>query len=451
MGKENQNEKLPRGYLLAWTSRGVSLAVNVVLLMQITYYATDVVGLSAGMVGTIFLLSKLFDGVTDLFMGYIIDRTRTRWGKARPYELFIVPLWLFTILLFSTPELGTMGKAVYIFVFYSLVNSVCATALMGSQGVLLARSLRHDIQRGKVLAGSGVLIMIFSAVASMILPQLMATWGTQPGGWTKIGLVYAIPLAIIGLFRFIFIKELDVEQSEKEKRLSFKESLQALLQNKYIFIFAGVFLLANLLINMSTIVGTYYFSYIIGNVGLLSLVGMVGLLAPFILLFFPLAMRTIGGLNFVRIGLVVAIIGNLMKYFGGANVGIIVAGQALHGMGSSFITMMGGVYIVQCMEYGEWKTGKRVEGFTNAVTSFCSKIGSGLASAGVGILMGLAGYSSLAATQSASAITAIRALYTLVPAGICIVMLIILHFYDLEKRMPQIKKDLQERRANAIQ
>ena len=82
MSKEKS--KTPAWYVLAWNSRAVALAISIVVVMQATYYYTEVLGLSAALVGTIFLVSKVFDGVTDLFVGFIIDRTNTRLGKARP-------------------------------------------------------------------------------------------------------------------------------------------------------------------------------------------------------------------------------------------------------------------------------------------------------------------------------------------------------------------------------
>lgn len=106
------------------------MGVNSLLLMQATYYATQSLGLSVGLVGTLFLVSKVFDGVTDLIAGYIIDKTHTRLGKARPYELFLIPTWILTVIFFSTPmALGTTGKAVWVFVLYVLIQAVCVTFL----------------------------------------------------------------------------------------------------------------------------------------------------------------------------------------------------------------------------------------------------------------------------------------------------------------------------------
>ncbi len=442
-----KEQKLPRGFLPAWSSRGVALAINVVLLMQITYYATDVVGLSASLIGTLLLASKLFDGVTDLMVGIIIDKTRTKIGKARPYELFLIPLWLITILLFSTPNFGIVGKSIHIFVLYTLIQSVCATFLNGSEAVYLARSVEGNLTRAKVLAVQGLVIMILAAAASIALPMLMASWGHQPGGWTKISLVYAVPLTIIGLSRFFFVKELNVEEKTvNASKISTKEAIFALFHNKYVFILAGAVLLANIITNMAGVVGAYYFTYIVGDLSMLSMVGLVGLVAPVVLLLFPLAMKHIGAMNFVRIGLWIALGGNVLKYFAGANVGLVVLGQMLSGIGSSVITMMIGVFIIQCMDYGEWKLGKRVEGTLNSITGFSSKVGSGVASGGIGLFMAVSGYVGKAEVQIDSALSAIVWSYSLIPALLCLLIIIILHFYDLDKKMGQIQEDLKARK-----
>jgi GPH family glycoside/pentoside/hexuronide:cation symporter len=196
-------DKMPWWYVLAWNSRSISVAISVVVLMQITFFATEYAGLTAGLVGTLFLVSKIIDGFTDLAAGFIIDRTNTKLGKARPYEFFIIPLWVLVVFLFSLPDMGTIGKAVYIFVFYTLINGVCATFLQSSETVFLGRAVSDDTGRAKVMAIGGVIVMLVAAIASMMLPQLMNTWGKEPGGWTRIALVYAVPMILIGMIRFI--------------------------------------------------------------------------------------------------------------------------------------------------------------------------------------------------------------------------------------------------------
>lgn len=444
--------KSNRWYPLAWSTRGFALGVNSLLLMQATFYATQSLGLSAGLVGTLFLVSKIFDGVTDLIAGYIIDKTHTKWGKARPYELFLIPTWILTVIFFSTPaSLGTAGKIVWVFVLYVLIQAVCVTFLSASETTYLARSTTDDGLRAKALTAAGILAMLVPTVASIILPQLIARWGSEPGGWTKIMLVYAVPLTIIGMIRFFCIKEIDVEENvgaQQKDSVGFKEALVAMSKNKYLFFFVGATFFCAVYNGLNSGIGTYYFQYVVGDIGKMSLISMLGLLTPFTLVVFPLAAKKGNAMNFVRVGIVLAIVGCTMKFFAGDNMTMIFIASLVASIpGAAMIQMIGSLFMIQCMDYGEWKTGVRVEAMMNSVNGFASKVGGGIASGGLGLLMGMTGFISGAETQSASAMTGIRLGYSVVPAILCVIMFVLLYFYDLEKRQGQIRADLEARRA----
>ena len=239
-----ENEVLPKYFKWAWTSRGLSLALNVILIMQLTYYCTDMLGMKATLVGTLLLASKLFDGVTDLVVGFVIDKTNTRFGKARPYEICIVFVWLLTILMYTTPNFGTTGKAVFIFIMYTLINSICATFLNGGDAVYLARSVRSEKNRVSVMSFNGGIIMLFSIAFSMLLPQLIAGIGSTKAGWTVMAAAIGIPMAIIGMLRFAFVKEVihtePAKTGETEQTVPLKTGLSCIMKNKYIWILAGM-------------------------------------------------------------------------------------------------------------------------------------------------------------------------------------------------------------------
>ena len=403
------SKKMPLWYTPAWASRSISVAISVILMMQVTYYSTEVLGLGSGVVGVILLVSKLFDGITDLLVGFAIDRTDTKLGKARPYELFIIPLWILIILLFSTPNFGETGKIIYVFIMYTLIFSVCSTFLMASETVYLGRAVQDGTTRGKLLSISGVLTMLFSAAVSIMLPSLMATLGTQPGGWTKISLILGIPMMLMGMIRFVTIKEKrTIDTETKEEKISIKKGISILKQNKYIFILSLIILGANLVQNIVSVAGTYYFTYVIGNLSLLGIVGLVGLAAPFVLLLFPAAIRTIGAVGFVRIGLILATIANVLRFIFPTNLPVVYSTVMISGIGASTITMMNSYFILQCIDYGEQKTGIRVEGLPTSVTNFAAKIGQGIAAVSVGFVMALGGYVGSQAEQSASAIFCLK-------------------------------------------
>lgn len=446
-----QTKSKNRMFPFAWSTRGFSLGVNSLLLMQATYYATQSLGLSAGVVGTLFLVSKIFDGITDLVAGFIIDKTHTRWGKARPYELFLIPTWILTVIFFSTPaSMGTTGKMIWVFVLYILIQAVCVTFLSASETTFLARSTTDDALRAKALTVAGILAMLIPTIASIILPQLIAMWGTQPGGWTKIMLVYAVPLTIVGMFRFFFVKEEVEDESagtQKKDDITLKEGIKAIAKNKYLFLFVGATFICAVNNNLVSGVGTYFFQYIMGDVGKMSLIGMLGLLTPFTLLIFPMAVRKGQAMNFVRLGLILAVVGNVLKYLAGSNMTIVFVGSIISAVpGASMLQMIGSLFMIQCMDYGEWKTGIRVEAMMNSVNGFASKVGAGIASGFFGILMGMTGFISGSETQSTGALTAIQMGYSIIPAIFCVMMLVILHFYDLEKKQGQIRTELMERK-----
>jgi len=143
--------------------------------MQFTFYATEVVGLDMGIVGILLMVSKLLDAVSGLAVGFLVDRANSRLGKGRSYELFLVPMWFCVVLLFSTPDFGMVGKAVYVFSFYSLVNTVFHTLLSGGETAYLGRAVQDDHQRARVTSMTAVLVMLACTVGSIILPQLMVS------------------------------------------------------------------------------------------------------------------------------------------------------------------------------------------------------------------------------------------------------------------------------------
>ena len=445
-----ENEVLPKYFKWAWTSRGLSLALNVILIMQLTYYCTDMLGMKATLVGTLLLASKLFDGVTDLVVGFVIDKTNTRFGKARPYEICIVFVWLLTILMYTTPNFGTTGKAVFIFIMYTLINSICATFLNGGDAVYLARSVRSEKNRVSVMSFNGGIIMLFSIAFSMLLPQLIAGIGSTKAGWTVMAAAIGIPMAIIGMLRFAFVKEVihtePAKTGETEQTVPLKTGLSCIMKNKYIWILAGMTFVVQLATNIGSAVSTYYFKYIMGNIGLATLVSMSSMITPLVMIVFPVLTRKFGTVTILKIGAVLGVIGYGIRIIGGTNLVTLTVGSLIGGVAVLPVTMMISIYLIDTMDYGEWKTGTRVEGMLGSVNSFCAKLGSGIASALVGLIMGLAGYDGSLAVQSASANTSIIALFNYVPMILMIVLLLLAIAYKLDKELPQIKADLEAKR-----
>lgn len=445
--KERDPYKLTALKQIGWSGRAVSLAANVIVLSYITFFCTNILGMDPILVGTILLVTKIFDGVTDLFAGVLIDRTHTKMGKARPYEFAILGVWISTVLLFSCPDMGTVGKAIWVAVTYTFINSIFATLLNASEAVYLRRGFKYENDRNTLISVNGLLVTLVATAVSIAFPIMMGTLGTTKGGWKVMILITAIPLAIIGMGRFLFVKEVNVDDDESNAEILHLKDIPPVLKNRYIWILFVITFIANLITNTNSAVGTYYFTYIVGDVTKMSLVGALGLISPFALLLMPLLLKKVSLRKVFIFSFIMGILGSVVKGFAGANMVLIMVGSILLTFASLPPAYFGLILVIDVMEYHEWKTGNRVEGVISSVNGFASKIGSGVASAAVGLIMGLAGFDGTAEVISSSATNAIVALFCWIPAALYAVSIILMKLFDLEEKLPAIKQELAERHA----
>lgn len=425
-----------------WSSRGFSLAANFIVLGYFTLYATDTLGLSAGLVGTLLMVSKIFDGFTDLLAGYFVDRTRTRWGRARPYEWAIVGVWACNWLLFSVPDLGTVGKAIWIFVTYTFVNSVFSTLCYANQTLYMARAFNSRGAYAKLNAAQGVIITVGAMILSIALPMLLQWAGKDPGRWSNLMLLIAIPLVIIGLGRFFLVKEI-YETEATDEKIRWSDIKTVMGNNRWIWMLAGLALLVNIPTNTGA--GGYYFRYIVGDLGMLSIVLLVAILALPAVLFIPRMMRRVTLTRLIMIGQVFAIVGAIIATIAGDSVPLLAAAALVGGIGVLPVSFMVGVLLIDAATYNEWRGNRRLESTLSSIHGFASKMGQGVALAGAGLFLGAFGYDGTAETQSDSALFAIHALYTWIPGLVAVAVLILMSFYKLDDMLPQIHADLKAR------
>ena len=448
--------RLPPLFTLRWMTRSLSMAMVNIVLMQITFYTTDTLGLNPVIIGMLMLGAKVFDAFTDLIASYIIDHTHTRWGKARPFELCIVPIWVLVVAFFSTPDMSDTAKYVYIFVVYVLLSCVFMTFLNTQDSTYLRRSLRGGQRISKVLSRKGVLQMLLSGLGHAALPQLIVLWGDQPGGWTKITLVYAIPMMLLGLVRMLTIKELPeevlngnkpAEKKQEEPKLDFKTSVNALLRNRYMWMVAGMVLVCHFGQNIVSAVNTHFFKYVVGDVGFMSYISLIGVLPTFLVLFMPAAIKRIGAMGFIRIGLFCSLAGFALVGVFSRVLPVVIVGQVLGTAGLGLFTTFSGFFVIQCMAYGEWKTGYKLESMMDAMPSFATKIGQGVAASLAGFGLTLIGFDSQLETQSAFTQGGLTAMVSVVPLVFVVLALLLTQMYRrLDKNIMKVDEDL----ANGI-
>lgn len=448
--------RLPPLFTLRWMTRSLSMAMVNIVLMQITFYTTDTLGLNPVIIGMLMLGAKVFDAFTDLIASYIIDHTHTRWGKARPFELCIVPIWVLVVAFFSTPDMPDTAKYVYIFVVYVLLSCVFMTFLNTQDSTYLRRSLRGGQRISKVLSRKGVLQMLLSGLGHAALPQLIVLWGDQPGGWTKITLVYAIPMMLLGLVRMLTIKELPeevlngnkpAEKKQEEPKLDFKTSVNALLRNRYMWMVAGMVLVCHFGQNIVSAVNTHFFKYVVGDVGFMSYISLIGVLPTFLVLFMPAAIKRIGAMGFIRIGLFCSLAGFVLVGVFSRVLPVVIVGQVLGTAGLGLFTTFSSFFVIQCMAYGEWKTGYKLESMMDAMPSFATKIGQGVAASLAGFGLTLIGFDSQLETQSAFTQGGLTAMVSVVPLVFVVLALLLTQMYRrLDKNIMKVDEDL----ANGI-
>lgn len=443
-GLTKDNGKLKAYVGPVWSTRAISLAINFIFVGYITFYCTDVVGMKPSLVGILLLVSKIFDGFTDLVVGYIIDNTHTKLGKARPYEIFIVIAWTFTVFLFRIPSVNETLQAIYLLVMYVIVNSICITFLNGSEAVYLIRAVKNKNHRVTVLSISGIFVMVFSIGISIAFPQFLKIVSTSQTLWSQMAIIIAVTFSVFGILRFLLIKEEVVEEIAEEKaKITFKDSVTSIAHNKYIIIVAFCNLIASVAANLGAVT-TYYFKYIVGDIGLQSVTAGASLLIPFVLIAFPLLSKKIGNGKIMQFGAIMACFGYTIRTIGGTNIVTLILGTAFGLLGVVPMTTMINVYAIDCMDYGEFHTGKRIEGLVTSLTSFAAKLGGGLASGLTGLVMGMAGYDGNLAVQSASANTAIITVFNYLPLLLLIVMVLLSAFYNLDKQLPNIRKSINK-------
>jgi Na+/melibiose symporter and related transporters len=445
--KKAPGEKLGLGNLLLWNSRTISTSVYVLMAGFLMAYCTDTLGITPAYISIIMVVSKLVDSVTDACAGFIVDRTKTKWGKARPYELFIVMMWVCTWLMFSCPTgLSEIMKCVWIFVMYTLVNAVSYTFLNANNTVYLVRAFKGN-QIVKLTSYSSVITMLASVIFNVGFPILMARYATSATGWSLLVGTFAIAMGGIGILRLIFVKEkYDVDAEKKKESLKFADVFELIRGNRYILILAFMGLIFNFVTNMGTIV--YYYTWVVGNVGLMSVASLVQMIGIPLAFAFPPLLKKTSVVKLMFAGFLLSAAGYLLNFFAGANIILLAVAAVMTGTGTVPGSMLISLAVLECAEYNEWKGRPRMEGTMSSVVSLAKKIGAAVGSAGLGVMLTLVGYDGALEVQSDGALMGIRLLFSLIPMVLYIfVALSLKSYFKLDKQMEQIRRENEERRA----
>ncbi|MDE7313981.1 MAG: MFS transporter [Eubacterium sp.] len=414
-------------------------------------YYTDYAGVSSLAVGTVMMVSRLFDGVTDLIMGVIVDRTKSKYGKARPWLLrMCVPFAVSGVLLFSVPvSWAPTPKLVYVFITYNLVSSIIYTAINVPYSALNALMTQDPYERSVLSIFRNLLATAGTLTVNTCTLPLVEYFGDHAQAWTKTFCVLGVLSVIAFLINFFGTKErvkAANASAGKEGNIPFGTGMKALFQNKYWIMMTGMLALFFLMYSVNGGATVYFAKDILGDRDLVSTInGIFNIVQIAGMFFIAMLVKKYGKRNVFAAGLVFDMIGMMILNFSGGSMGMIVVSSIIRGIGNACGGATMWAMVSDTIDYGEWKTGVRTEGLVNSACSFGYKIGNGIGSALLGLILELGGYVGEAAVQSASALASIRVCFVWIPMGVYAVGLVIMKFYHLDQEFDGIIKDLQKR------
>ncbi len=429
------------------------LASNFVFQMSVLYlmfFYTDVLGISAASAATIFLIARIWDAVNDPIMGVLMDKTKSKHGKARVYILYgSVPLAIITAAMFFTPDLGETGKIIYAGgtyiiwgMLYTMVNIPYSS---------LTASLTDVPQERTSLSSIRMIFMLFGVLAVSVAEPLLSAFETPAKGYFNTASLFAVLSVVFFLVCFKSTSSAKNNAKKSNEKYNLKDVFSLLSQNKQLLVITLASLIGNIAVFVRETSAIYFVSYNMGDGGLLPIfLGVVVVSMLLSNLLIPFATKKWDKKGTYIIGSVIAVIGSAVFHFlPFDNLALILIFAAISSFGIAAVSTLGWSMIADTIEYGEWKTGTRAEGISYAIYSFSQKLATAVAAGLVGFLLEFVGYVPNA-IQTSTALSAILSTLTIIPIVFIILSVIVLIPYKIDKNLfAGILEDLKSKREDA--
>lgn len=434
-----KNKKVPMlnklAYALGTGGGNVFSQIAAAFLLQ---YYTDTALIGAGAIATMFLVCRVFDGISDLLMGGIIDRTKTKLGKARPWLIASGPLSLLGIVLLMNVPMGLSegGKLAYAYITYIFMAVIVYTIYGIANTAMLPLMTKNPKEHTMLATFSAIGNNAIGLVAGSAITPLVVNLGWRTSS-IILGLVACVLILISGLLN----KEVDAgEEIEKKESIPMSKQLPAVLKNKYFFILllVGAF---SLLMNANAIgAQIYYCNLVLGDMGLMSKFMIAGQLPGLLILFLmPYISNKYSKQTFLLIGSVFLIIGFAISGFAGTNTTMLLVGTVIRSLGAGPLLSAVFALVPDVVEYGYWKYGVRSEGLISSAQSVGSKVGIGFGSAITGWILAAVKYDPTAVEQSQAVIDAVKFDFTWLGMIISVVIFVIVLMLNVEKYADQYR------------
>jgi GPH family glycoside/pentoside/hexuronide:cation symporter len=447
--------------------------------MYLLFFYTKVFGISPAAAGAMLLLTRIWDAANDPLMGIIADRTRSRWGKYRPYLLwFAVPFAVVGVLTFYTPNLGESGRLAYAYITYTLMMMVY-TAVNVPYASLLGVMSPHPEERNILssyrmffaFTGSFITFMLLqplvdffagvfdSGTAAVANAADATSISTSPAGWTAAVAVVGAICAVLLYLCFKLTRE-RVKPVNDDENTSIKQDLRNLARSSPWWILVGSGLAALLFNAIRDSVALFYFAdyiqvsykmpvlgWTVATIYLLAgqAASMLG-----VALAAPLSNRYGKKQTYMVAMSLAAVLSVSFFALAPHQLALIMALQILISICAGYVLPLLWSMYADIVDHQEWKTGRRATGLIFSSSSMSQKMGWAFGAALSGWLLAWFGYDQTAAVQPGSAILGVRLMLSWLPGVSCALAVAGMMFYPLsEKRVKEIAEELEARRARA--
>jgi GPH family glycoside/pentoside/hexuronide:cation symporter len=413
-------------------------------------FYTDTFGISAAVVGVMFLITRFWDAAIDPVMGVIADRTESKFGKFRTWMLRgILPYTVLGVVMFITPDFGPTGKIVYAYITYTLVM-VAYSMVNVPYGALLGVISPNSDERTKLASYRFIGAFSGNIISTGTFLYLVKFWG---GGNDKLGYplamsVFAVAAALLFLFTIFSTKE---RVKPPKEQSSVKNDIKDLLKNRPWVVLCSMGLMTLIYVSVKNSAMLYYFKYYVGSelaAGPFLTVGTIfSVVGAFSTPYITKIFRGDKRMTFIVLTLATAVC-NVLFYLAGPK--DLIYMYVLQCLGSipnaAMFPLIWSMY-ADTADYGEWKFGRRATGLVFSAATFSQKMGWAVGGAVAGFALTIIGYVANVA-QNAGTLSGLRHMMSTIPAALAIVVIVIAIFYNLDAKMEiQIGLDLKARKG----
>ena len=449
--------------LKTYLSYGVSNSGGTVVFSSlaslVTLFWTDYVGIAPAMIATVMLISKFLDALSNIVAGFLIQRTRSKWGQARPWMLwFAIPFGLSCVGCFLVPvNASEVTQFWYMFIAYNFANTVCYTVVDLAEGTMCSLLSRRPEERERLGSFRLGLCVIGHVLAGGCTLTMVHSLGNNQRAWILVMSIWGAYSVVVHLICFFNCKEQVKFRSEAyDKRPPVLQQVKALLSSQYwwwAFLYWGIWATTFTLTGTTM---TYYCRYILHNDGLYTIFFILEKIIWGVFnLSMPIIRRRLGWTirRMFVVGALMCMLPHLLLLAAPLNLSVNVFIVVMRGIGMAGLSSFFNGVIANVTDFGQYKTHQRQEALVFAAASMGEKIDSGLIMAFVTALLGMAGFVSSTTggtVQDAGALSMISNLYIWGNVIIYGVLGIIVSRYKLDGKMDAIQRELALREAKGI-